>query len=326
MVMAQSLLKTLKVANPDCTIDVLAPPWSAPLLARMPEVAKSIPLPLEHGQFGLMTRYKIGRQLRIEGYLRAIILPNSWKSALIPLFAGITLRTGYIGECRWGLLNDARKLDKTKLTMTVQRFVALGLPSEATGSPAKFDYPEITQDKESQQTVARKFGLNLAAKILALCPGAEYGPSKRWPAAYFAEVAGEKLNQGWQVWLMGSAKDNASAEEINRLTGYKCHDFTGKTALIEAIDLISMADCVVANDSGLMHLAAALQKKVVALYGSTSPSMAPPLNQNAAILSLNLACSPCRKRVCPLYPENHPEHTRCLTGIKPGQVIELIDA
>jgi heptosyltransferase II len=87
-----------------------------------------------------------------------------------------------------------------------------------------------------------------------------------------------------------------------------------------------MAHCVVANDSGLMHLAAALQKRVIALYGSTSPSMAPPLNQNADILSLHLNCSPCRKRVCPLYPENHPEHTQCLTGIKPGQVIELIDA
>lgn len=326
MVMAQSLLKCLKAAEPDCSIDVLAPPWSAPLLARMPEVAKSIPLPLEHGQFGLITRFKIGRQLRLEGYRHAYVLPNSWKSALIPLFAGIARRTGYIGECRWGLLNDARKLDKSRLTMTVQRFVSLGLPPDIAAAPVKFDYPSITEDKDSQQEVARKFGLNLPAKILALCPGAEYGPSKRWPAAFFAEVACEKLKQGWQVWLMGSAKDSASAQEIDRLTGHKCLDFTGKTALIEAIDLISMAHCVVANDSGLMHLAAALQKKVIALYGSTSPLMAPPLNQSAAVLSLDLACSPCRKRICPLYPEHHPEHTKCLTGIKPGHVIELIEA
>ena len=322
--MAQSLLKNLKAVNPDCSIDVLAPPWSAPLLARMPEVAKAIALPLEHGQFGLITRLKIGRSLQSKGYKHAIILPNSWKSALIPFFAGIAKRTGYLGEFRMGLLNDARKLDKSRLTMTVQRFAALGLPPDKSCATVNFEYPRLTENKDGKQAVIRKFGLDTQAKILVLCPGAEYGPSKRWPAAYFAEVAKIKLHQGWQVWLLGSAKDKKAAEEINRLSGDRCIDFTGKTALVEAIDLISLADCVVANDSGLMHLAAALQKKVVALYGSTSPSMAPPLSKKAAILSLNLSCSPCRKRICPLYPENHPEHTKCLTGIKPGQVIELI--
>jgi heptosyltransferase-2 len=325
MVMAQSLLMSLKAAHPRCPIDVLAPPWSAPLLARMPEVNQSIALPLDHGQFGFITRYKLGRKLRSEGYRHAIVLPNSWKSALIPFFAGIVKRTGYIGECRWGLLNDVRKLDKSRLTMTAQRFVALGLPDKP-GLPLDFQYPRIAWDKTGQQAVIQKFGLNVPSKILALCPGAEYGPSKRWPAAYFAEVANVKLVQGWQVWLMGAGKDKMTAMEINRLTGNKCIDFTGKTALIEAIDLISLADSVVANDSGLMHLAAALQKKVIAIYGSTSPQMAPPLSDNAEIISLNLKCSPCRKRICPLYPEDHPEHTKCLTGIKPSRIIELIGA
>jgi heptosyltransferase-2 len=324
MVMAHSLLIALKAAHPNCAIDVLAPPWSAPLLGRMPQVAKAIPMPLDHGQFGLKIRYQLGRKLRSEGYGQAIILPNSWKSALVPFFAGISKRTGYIGEYRWGLLNDARKLDKSRLTMTVQRFVALGLPPDLFGSPVKFDIPRITEDKDGQQTAARKFGIKLPAKILALCPGAEYGPSKRWPAAYFAEVANAKLEQGWQVWLMGSAKDKESAKEINDLTCGKCIDFTGRTALIEAIDLMSLADSVVANDSGLMHLAAALRKKVIAIYGSTSPQMAPPLTENAEIISLNLKCSPCRKRICQLYPEGHPEHTKCLTAIKPGRIIELI--
>lgn len=282
-----------------------------------------IALPVNHGQFGLAARFKLGRKLRSEGYSHTIILPNSWKSALVPFFAGIPKRTGFIGEFRWGLLNDVRKLNKSKLTMTVQRFVALGLPDKP-GSGLNFQYPRIAWDKDGQQAVIQKFGLNLPAKILALCPGAEYGPSKRWPAHHFAEVANVKLNQGWQVWLMGSGKDKPAAEEINRLTAGKCLDFIGKTSLIEVIDLLSLADSVVANDSGLMHLAAALQKKVIALYGSTSPIMAPPLSDNAEIISLNLECSPCRERVCPLYPEDHPGHTKCLTGIKPGRIIELI--
>ena len=134
--MAQSLFMSLKASFPDCQIDVLAPSWSLPLLERMPEVSKGIPMPLKHGEFGLLTRFKLGKPLQSERYDQAIILPNSWKSALIPFFAGIPKRTGFIGECRWGLLNDERKLNKKALTMTVQRFVALGLPASSPKTPA----------------------------------------------------------------------------------------------------------------------------------------------------------------------------------------------
>ena len=160
---------------------------------------------------------------------------------------------------------------------------------------------------------------------MALCPGAEFGPSKRWPAEHFAEVAKAKIEQGLQVWLLGSEKDKESAETIVQLTNNQCRNFVGQTTLIEAIDLMSLSNTVVANDSGLMHLAAALNKKVIALYGSTPPEFAPPLCDSATSVSLNLPCSPCRKRTCPLYPSGHPEHTKCLTGIKPERILELID-
>lgn len=323
MVMAQSLFISLKNSFPGCRIDVLAPAWSLPLLIRMPEVSKAIVMPLQHGQFGLMARIKLGRQLRPGHYDQAIVLPNSWKSALIPFFANIPVRTGYRGECRWGLLNDVRKLEKQVLKMTVQRFVALGLPKNAPGLP-DYQHPKLSADPSSQEVVIQKFGLTLAEKVLALCPGAEYGPSKRWPADYFAKVAQAKIQQGWQVWLLGSAKDKESSEAINQLTKQQCRDFIGQTSLAEAVDLMSLADMVVANDSGLMHLAAALDKQVIAIYGSTPPGFAPPLCKGAQAISLNLACSPCRKRVCPLYPVGHPDHTQCLTGIKPERILELI--
>ena len=321
--MAQSLFMSLKTSNPNCQIDVLAPAWSLPLLERMPEVTKAITMPLSHGQFGLTARFKLGRRLQAEHYDQAIILPNSWKSALIPFFANIPLRTGYIGECRWGLVNDARKLDKSKLNMTVQRFVALGLAKTAPLPPV-FDFPKLPVNELGQQTVIEKFTLTPSSKILVLCPGAEYGPSKRWPAQSFADVALAKIEQGWQVWLLGSDKDKASADLINQATEHQCQDFIGRTSLIEAVDLISLADTVVANDSGLMHLAAAMAKKVIAIYGSTPPEFAPPLCDKAHIVSLKLPCSPCRKRICPLYPIGHPSHTQCLTGIKPDRILELI--
>ena len=317
MVMAQSLFIALKNTHPECQIDVLAPAWTLSLLETMPEVNKAVVMPLPRGRFGLMERIKLGLSLRSKGYDQAILLPNSWKSAIPTFFANIPVRTGYIGECRWGLLNDARKLDKTLLTMTVQRFVALGLPVDAPMPPV-CPKPALTINKDRQQAVIDKFKLTPIPKVLALCPGAEYGPAKRWPIEYYAEVARHKIDQGWQVWLFGSAKDKADAAQINRQASGFCIDFTGRTSLAEAVDLMSLANTVVSNDSGLMHVAAALNKKVIAIYGSSDPGFTPPLNDKAHIISLNLDCAPCFKRECPLG------HSHCLTGISPEQVLEQI--
>jgi len=313
MVMAQSLFMTLKANNPACQIDVLAPEWSLPLLERMPEVTKAHTMPLLHGQFGFKQRVQIGKSLRSEHYDQAIVLPNSWKSALIPYFANIPLRTGYVGEVRWGLLNNTRKLDKQLLTMTVQRFVALALPATEKQVP-DCPTPTLEIDKNNKQQVAEKFNLDLSNRVLALCPGAEYGPAKQWPATHYAELAKDKLTEGWNVWIFGSDKDKAIAEQINQLAGNACQDFSGKTSLAEAIDLMSLAEVVVSNDSGLMHVAAALNKQVIALYGSSDPGFTPPLNKDAKVINLNLECSPCFKRECPLG------HTHCLTEISAQQV------
>jgi len=318
MVMAQSLFMTLKEKYPECLIDVLAPEWSFPLLDRMPEVSKGISMPLMHGQFGFSKRRQMGKDLQSGRYDQAIVLPNSWKSALIPFFAKIPLITGYIGEVRWGLLNDARKLDKQTLTMTVQRFVALGLPKK---SEQVLDYPipKLNIDQQNQHAVAEKFQVAGFNKILALCPGAEYGPAKRWPAEHCAELAKHKIEQGWSVFLFGSDKDKAVTEQINRLTGNVCHDFSGKTTLAEAVDLMSLAEVVITNDSGLMHVASALNKQVIAIYGSSDPGFTPPLNASATVIDLKLDCSPCFKRECPLG------HSHCLTEISPEQVLAELD-
>jgi len=319
MVMAQSLFIILKKRNPQCLLDVLAPVWCFPLLERMPEVNTALPMPLGHGKLGLQTRIRLGRQLRSNVYTQAIVLPNSWKSALIPFFAKVPLRSGYLGEARWGLLNDARRLDKNRLRMTVQRFVALGLPINAP-LPPDCPYPQLITTRTQQERVIEKFGLSCTSQILALCPGAEFGPAKRWPATHYAEVAIEKHQQGWQVWLFGSDKDAAVCAEINRLSGGVCQDFSGKTSLGEAVDLLSLTSVVVSNDSGLMHIAAALNKKVIALYGSSDPGFTPPLQAEAVIINLQLDCSPCFKRECPLG------HTHCLTQISPHAVLAALDA
>lgn len=320
MVMAQSLFIALKQQNPDCLIDVLAPSWTFDLLDRMPEVHSALPMPpLKRGQLGLSKRIDQGRDLRSGRYDQAILLPNSWKSALTPYFANIPLRTGYLGECRWGLLNDIRYLDKFLLTQTVQRFVALSTPGQARQAPVCPE-PKLRANRENQLQALNKFSLNESSKLLALCPGAEYGEAKRWPSAHFADVARIKLSEGWQVWLFGSKKDSDVAGEINRLNQNACVDLTGKTSIKDAVDLLSLATAVISNDSGLMHVAAALQKNLIAIYGSSDPNFTPPLSAKAKILSLQLDCSPCFKRTCPLG------HTHCLVELTPLLVINALDA
>ena len=320
MVMAQSLFKVLKQRNPEPAIDLLAPAWSLPLLERMPEVNQGIVMPLGHGKLGLGERYRLGKSLRSERYSQAIVLPNSLKSAIVPWAARIPKRTGYRGEMRYGLLNDIRVLDKQQLPMTVQRFVALGV---GPGEPLpEIPEPRLEVQPESIADALQSIGLNRPeGKLLALCPGAEYGPAKQWPAEYFADVASEKMKQGWQVWLFGSEKDRSIGELIVKElggVGRQIENLAGRTTLEQAVDLMSLATVVVGNDSGLMHVAAALDRDLVAIYGSSDPGFTPPLNSRAQILDLNLECSPCFKRECPLG------HYNCLRKLDPGKVLDAV--
>lgn len=319
MVMAQSLFKILKQQQPNRAIDVLAPDWTCPLLARMPEVRTAVSLPLGHGELRLGVRYRLARGLRERRYEQAIVLPNSLKSALVPFWSNIPRRTGYRGEQRWGLLNDIRTLDKTVFRMTVQRFNALASPEDKL-LPPPIPEPRLAIDPANRAAALDRLGLNQPdTPVLALCPGAEYGPAKRWPVEHFAQVAKTKLAQGWSVWLFGSAKDAEVAAEIRRQPGTTaCVDLTGKTGLGEAIDLLSMADVVLSNDSGLMHVAAALGCKLIALYGSSDPGFTPPLSDRAQVLRLGLECSPCFARDCPLG------HFKCLRDLSPQRVLALM--
>ena len=327
MVLAQSLFKTLKINQPNCIIDVAAPAWTLPLLERMPEVSGKIALPFKHGELAFWQRLQFGKSLKNKGYHQAIILTNSFKSALLPWAAGIPKRTSFLGEMRYGLINDIRPLDKVKLKKTVERFVFLGLANNQN-LPETLPNPKLMSNKNNALESLKRLGLaEPISKILGLCPGAEYGEAKRWPAEYYAEVANDVLKKGWQVWLFGSDKDMQVTMKINQLTQNKCLDLGGKTKLGEAIDLMALCDMIVSNDSGLMHIAAALNKDVkqgknlIAIFGSSDPTHTPPMSPNAVIEYLALDCSPCFKRECPLTGD---AHLRCLTDIKPQPLVQKI--
>ncbi|SOD68484.1 heptosyltransferase-2 [Alysiella filiformis DSM 16848] len=310
--MTQPLYRRLHQIHPNCQIDVFAPKWSMAVFERMPEIRHVLENPFGHGALQLRERWRVGRELGQRGYDQVIVLPNSLKSAIVAAATGAKQRTGYVGEMRYILLNDLHKLDKQKLPLMVDRYTALACDFAGQSSQ-----PRLHIDSGSLNATLQKYALQRDKKIMALCAGAEYGSAKRWLPEHFAATAQHYAAQGWQIWLFGSHKDFEISEEINRLSGSLCVNLCGKTSLAEAIDLLSCADGVVCNDSGLMHLSAAVGAKLVAVYGSSSPHHTPPLSDTAHIASLNLACSPCFKRECPLG------HTDCLRQLQPETVIAL---
>lgn len=318
MVMAQSLLMTLKARHPGCRIGVVAPAWSLPMLSRMAQVDEAIALDVGHGEFGWRARRNVAAALRGR-FDRAIVLPRSWKSALVPFLARIPQRLGFTGEQRVLLLNQRRRLDKQRLDQTVKRFVSLGLPLSVVAS-GDFDIPRPHLAVDADNLVELRLRLELSSRpAIGMMPGAEYGPAKQWPPAYFRQLAAWLVDAGYEVRVLGGPKDVDDGKQIAAGLEH-VHNLCGKTRLADAVDLL--ADCrqVVTNDSGLMHVAAAVGTRVHALYGSSSPDFTPPLTAQAHIHRLGLSCSPCFARVCPLG------HTNCLNQMSPQRIFDALTA
>jgi heptosyltransferase-2 len=316
MVMAQALYRLLHGRGIE-EIHVVAPPWSLPVLARMPEVTRVIELDVAHGELGLGKRRALGKRLRAEEYGRAIVLPRSAKAALVPWWARVPRRTGFRGEWRYGLLNDVRRLD-AELDQTVKRFVALGQePDEPRFESLPPELrPRLMPERDNGLRLRLEHGLEPGRPIAALMPGAEYGAAKRWPAAHFGTVAAAFAAAGAAVLVLGSAKERPIGEEVVAAANVAgITNLCGLTSLGDVIDLLFMAEIAVSNDSGLMHVAAAAGTPTVAVYGSSSPAFTPPLSPAAEPLWLALDCSPCFARECPLG------HLRCLRELAPAQVL-----
>ncbi|WP_301101751.1 lipopolysaccharide heptosyltransferase II [Propionivibrio sp.] len=318
-VMAQPLFMRLHEHTPGLQLDALAPPWVAPVLHRMPQIGQVMDNPFAHGELSLAARHRLARQLAQAAYQRAYILPNSLKSALIPWLAGIPERIGFTGEFRYGLINRRHRLDESALPQMSERFAQL---AEAPGTPLPrpLPVPRLVSSSAQQTATLAALGMVRPERVAVFCPGAEYGPAKRWPARHFATLGDELAKRGYAIWLLGSPQDRAIGDDIVRSVRQAAGDgapvnLCGRTSLTQAIDLIAASSVVVCNDSGLMHVAAALDRPLVAVYGSSSPGFTPPLSPHAQIISLNLKCSPCFERECPLG------HLDCLNKLEPQRVL-----
>ncbi len=324
-VMAQSLVITLKQTYPDLHIDALATPWIAEVVRAMPEINHCHVTRLEHGKLQLVKRWKIAKMLKPQAYDLAILLPNSLKSALIPWFAKIPIRLGHLGEKRYGLLTHPLLPDLSPAANTMIGFYRailsiLGLPTALTAdNRPRLKLSSHDKNQPKDQTITSFLPPQSLAPII-LAPGAEYGPAKQWSttqaALFLKKCADEFPNR--PLLLVGSAKDVEIANRIEQQFSEvfishgsipsPLHNLCGKTNLTQAMTLLRAAMGVVANDSGLLHLASALNVPCIGLYGSTSPNWAPPVGDFSDAIYLNLPCSPCKSRVCPLEHHHCMEH------------------
>jgi heptosyltransferase II len=316
MVMAHALVQVLCAGYPDAEIHLLAPPSTHALAARMPGVRECHLLQAGHGDLALAERWRCARRLSAVKFDQAIVLPNSLKSALVPFWARIPKRTGWTGEMRLGLLNDRRALNRERYPLMIERFMALGL-DEAVLPDIPYPKPLLRADADNARRLRDQHRL-VATGSVAMCPGAQFGSAKRWPTEHFAQVATQLVARGHQVWLLGSESDRPICNEIESLVPKGIVNLAGDTSLLDVVDVLSLADQVISNDSGLMHVACALERPVVAIFGSSSPTFTPPLGDKAVVVSEQLECRPCFQRECPLG------HLKCLRDLPPGRIMDAL--
>ncbi|MCR5536415.1 MAG: lipopolysaccharide heptosyltransferase II [Succinivibrio sp.] len=321
IIMAQSLLQTLKHDYPSCHIDVYTPAYALPLLERMAQIDGKIINPFGHGQLRLLQRFKEGRMLARHHYDTVFVLPNSLKSALVPFFAGIKERRGFKGESRYLLLNRMRT-NKQDFPMMVERYVALAYDPKSVPTHAELPlmlYPKLTAHK-LKAALLERLHLKLDRPLLALGCGANYGPAKLWPVQYFAQVCDFWVGQGGAILALGTKNDLKTVTSIrNQVSPHTLayfYDVAGQTNLTEVVDLVAACTAAVCNDSGLMHTVAALDVPQICIFGSTSTAYTPPLSTKAVCLEASESCHPCFKRTCQFNTY------ACLKNLMPDLVIQ----
>ncbi len=281
-VRCHSVVKVLQARWPDRPVDVLTNTLCAPLCDYMPGIRQGIAWNLPRRRLPLGQYRALARRLKKESYGSALVMLRTWKSALAPFLAGIPERTGFIGEFRVGLLNDLR-FGERALPRMIDVCGALALPKGAT-LQKEWPLPEIVvPEAEVTAWLARRGLTSGASPIVALAPGA-VGPGKKWPTENYAALAKQLASDGATVWILGGPLEKELAAQILRNAGgERVHDLTGND-LRDAIIALQAADLAVTNDSGLMHISAAIGTPTIGIFGPTDPRLWGPLNPLAAVV------------------------------------------
>ena len=319
-VRGHSVVRVLKERWPHRPVDILTVPLTAPLVDYMPDVRKGIPSNLPRSRLALMKQWTLAKAMRAEGYGDVLIMPRTWKSAIAPYLAKIPRRTGFVGEARFVFLNDAR-WGESKLPRLVDQCCALALPNGAPVPPVRPEWPHPELQVPPKEVAAWRTRRGLSdsgGPVVVIAPGS-VGPSKSWPASYYAELARTLGQQGCAVWIVGGPGERQLAGEIVAASVSSARDLTG-TDLRDAILALAASSVAVTNDSGLSHVSAAIGTPTISIFGPTDPRLWAPLNPLAAAIETvtHVPCQPCHKPTCRML------HHRCMRDIPPSQVLDAV--
>ena len=280
-VRVHSVVRLLREQAPERPVDMVSSALCAPLADYMPGLRRAIVVDMPRRRLGVAQQRELADKLRTEHYAQSLVMSRKWKAALAPWLAGIPVRTGFAGEGRFGLINDMRWGERA-LPRMIDQMGALALPNGGA-LPADWPLPELRVPGDDVERWRAQRGIGAEARpIVTLSPGA-VGAGKAWPVAHYAELARALTKDGASVWVLGGPSEAAAAQQIAEAGGARVRDLTGND-LRNAILALAAADVSVTNDSGLMHISAAIGTPTVAIFGPTSPWHWKPLNPVAAIL------------------------------------------
>lgn len=323
-VMSLPLITLIHTKFPNSSIDVLCTPWVGSIYRASPAVETIVERDFQHGALQWSLRRSTARELKKQAYDMAFVLPNSMKSALIPWLAGIPTRIGYQGEYRFGLINVSLPNPSRQARTPMMEHYAklLGGALDQISNPQNLPSPKLSIDSTLTQWARGRIEEIGGVPLYVFAPGAEYGSAKRWPTSHFAQLANQILegNPDAKIIILGSRADHVLGQEIVQSTNLsdRIHNWCGAIRLDQSMALIAQSTCLISNDSGLMHIGAALSIPQIAIFGSSNPKHTPPLSPKAQIIWLGLDCSPCYQRTCPLG------HLNCLNQIDSQRVYSML--
>jgi heptosyltransferase II len=312
-VRGHTVVRVLKQRWPNRPVDLLVTPLCAPLVDYMPGVRAGIVWDLPRSRLALKKQWGLAALLRSRNYGTALVMPRTWKAAIAPTLAGIPERVGYFGEARFGLINRMRWNERS-MPRFIDENASLAMPASAP-LPPEWPVPQLVVPPADVARWREANGLGTSSAV-AMAPGS-VGVSKRW--TYYPDAARLMIERGLDVWVVGGPGEKALAEEIVAATGGKARDLTG-TDLRNGVLAVAAAGVAISNDSGLMHIAAAIGTPTMGIFGPTSPYLWAPLNGLAATVlqtKAELPCQPCQRTVCTMN-----EH-RCMRDIEPGHVTDI---
>jgi len=319
-VLTTPAVRAIRENFPEARIALLAKPWVAPVFHNNPHLDKILVYESEGRHRGWLGKARLVRELRRQRFQLAVLFQNAFEAAFLVYMAGVPIRIGYDSDCRGALLTRRIPVDQDRVgSHHIEYYLGILQGASLRPGDRKLTLELSDIERARAEEILKENQISPSRPLVVINPGATFGSSKRWPLERYAAL-GDRIRAAWgaQIVILGGPGERTVGRQISALMNRGCINLCGRTSLREAAALIEKCELFVTNDSGLMHVAAAFDIPLIAIFGSTDPAATGPTNPRSRIVQVPASCSPCLKREC---PEDH----RCMNEISVDQVYEAVE-